>query len=201
LRAALKELGVSVDKKLSMSQQCVVAPQKANCTLDCIKRSVTSRSKEVILPLCSALVRPHLEYCIEFWGPQHKKDVELLEWAQRRAMKMIRRLDYLPYVDRLTKLGFFSLDKRRLWGKVIAAYQHLKGAYRKAGEGLFIRAGSDRTRGNCFKLKEGRFRLVIRKKYFTTKLVTHWNRLPRDIDASIPEALKARLGRAFSNLV
>jgi len=76
---AKKNLGVLLDENLDMSWQCVLAAQKANRILGCITSSVGSRSRDVILPLYSALLRPHLQYCIHLWSPQHKKDMELLE--------------------------------------------------------------------------------------------------------------------------
>jgi len=76
-----------------MSIQCALAAQKAHRIPGFIKRSVASRVGEVILPLCSALVRPHLESCIQLWSSQHKKDMELLEWVWR-ATEMIRGLEH-----------------------------------------------------------------------------------------------------------
>jgi len=115
---------------------------------------------------------------------------------------MIRGVEHLSYEERLRELGLFSLEKRRLQGDLIAVFQYSKKAYKKAGEGLFTRACSDRTRDNSFKLKESRFRLDTRKKFFTMMVVRHWNRLPREAVAAPSLAVfKARLDGALSSLV
>jgi len=111
-----------VDVKLNMSQQGALAVRKANGILGSIKRGMTCRDREVIVPPRSALMRPHRECGVQVWGPQYKKDRELMERVQRRATKKSRGLAHLPCKDRLTELGLFSLEKKRLQGDLTAAF-------------------------------------------------------------------------------
>jgi len=99
-------------------------------------------------------------------------------------------------------LGLLSLEKRRLWGDLTAAFQYLKGTYKRAGEGLFVMSCTDSTRGDGFKLTESRYRLVIRKTFFPMSVVRHCHRLPREAVAAPSLAVfKARLDEALSSLV
>ncbi|GAB0209187.1 mitochondrial enolase superfamily member 1 [Grus japonensis] len=152
-----RDLGILVDNKLNTSEQCAAAAMKADRMLACINKGITSRDKEVIIPLYSVLVRPHLEYCVQFWSSLYKKDVGRLERVQRRATKMIKGLGSLPYEERLRESGLFSLEKRRLRGDLITMFQYLKGGYKEDGDSPFTRSHMEKMKGNGCKLVLGTF--------------------------------------------
>jgi len=111
---------------------------------------------------------------------------------------MIRGLELLFYEESLREL---SLEKRLLRVAFIVAFQYLKGAYKQEGQRLFMRVDSDRIRGNGFKLRQRRFRLGIRRRFFTQRVMKHWNRLPNEVmDAPSLEAFKVRLDVALGSL-
>ena len=111
-----KYLGVTMNANMKVSEQCRIAASKGNHVLGMIRSNITYKEKSLIVPLYKAIVRPHLEYCIQAWSPYLRKDIDMLKKIQRRASKLIPGLRDLTYEERLKECGLTTLETRRLRG-------------------------------------------------------------------------------------
>ena len=175
-----RDLGVLVSTDLKCGAQCLAARNRANGVLGYINRLVGYKSREVIVKLYSAFVRPHLEYALPALAPHYRKDVDMLERVQRRATRLIPGLRGLSYSDRLDTLGMYSLERRQLKGDLIELFKIFAGITKLNVEELFTLSGPSGTslRGHSRKLFKESSRLDIRKHFFTHRVVKYWNCLP-----------------------
>ena len=175
-----KDLGVTISADMKVSEQCGIAASKGNQILGLIRRNITYKGKQLIIRLYKAIVRPHLEYCIQTWRPYRKKDIDTLERIQRRATKMIPELRDLSYEERLKECGLTTLETRRLRGDQIEVFKILNG-YENIDRNMFFSLKKDsRTRGHEVKLVKDQCRLDIRKHSFSQRTINEWNKLSTD---------------------
>ena len=175
-----KDLGVTISVDMKVSEQCGIAASKGNQILGLIRRNITYKGKNLIIPLYKAIVRPHLEYCIQAWRPYRKKDIDTLERIQRRATKMIPELRDLSYEERLKECGLTTLETRRLRGDQIEVFKILNG-YENIDRNMFFSLKKDsRTRGHEVKLVKDQCRLDIRKHSFSQRTINEWKKLSTD---------------------
>ena len=166
-----KDLGVTISADMKVSEQCGIAASKGNQILGLIRRNITYKGKKLIIPLYKAIVRPHLEYCIQAWRPYRKKDIDTLERIQRRATKMIPELRDLSYEERLKEYGLTTLETRRLRADQIEVFKILNG-YENIDRNMFFSLKKDsRTRGHEVKLVKDQCRLDIRKHSFSQRTI------------------------------
>ena len=183
-----------------MTHQCALTAEKANRALVCIPSSMGSMGGRGFCP--SALVRPSRESCVQLWSP-HSTGKAWSCWSRARGGHKNDPRAGAPLLwGKAERVGAVQPGEEKAVVRPSSGLSVPEGVYRKNGENIFIRACCDRTRSNGLKLREVRFRLDRRKKYFTVRVVKHWDRLPGEAveDPSL-ETFKARLDGALSNVI
>jgi hypothetical protein len=194
----IKDLGIMVNADFQFSDNCTQAAKKARRAFYQLKRTVSSRDPMVFVPLYKAIVRPHLEYCVQAWSPNLEKDKKKLEAVQRLATRSVKGMKGKSYEDRLRHLNLFSLDRRRLRGDLIEAYKMLQGNDAEL-QALLPRSNHTTLRGNQLKLAKPRVVTNVRKHFFASRVVNTWNKLPNNvIMSSSVETFKRELDRIWS---
>ena len=196
-----KDLGVIITNDLKPSKQCIEVEKKAQKILGYIKRQFNTRKEETILTLYNALVRPHLEYAVQFWSPSHRKDIDRLERVQARATKLIPSIRHMSYERRLAKLNLYSLEKRRIRGQLIETFKILKGI-ENVDHRKFFTLSNNQTRSNGLKLELRRFNTSQCGSFFTYKIASYWNALPANVvNSANVNQFKTRLDKVIDNLL
>ena len=195
-----EDLGIIISKDLKFTRQCIKVEKKAQKLIGYIKRQFKYRNKEVVLQLYTSLVRPHLEYVVQFWAPSLQKDIDRLEAVQARATKLVPSLRHFGYRRRIERLNLFDLKTRRLRGQLIETFKILKGITNVDYNNLFT-LSTNQTRNNGYKLELKRYNTTLCGNYFTYKIANTWNRLPADlVNSNTVEEFKRKLDKIIKTL-
>ena len=191
-----KDLGILISSDLKPSQHCSEVVKKANKLVGFIGRVFENKSEKIMLKLYNSLVRPHLEYCVQFWSPYYQKDINKLERVQRRLTKMIPRLRNMTYEERLKILKLFPLSIRRMRGDLIEVFKMFKGFDNVSANNYFSLDRSNRRRHHDFKIIGKRFSSNESKHFFFNRVVNVWNSLPSAVvDSNTLATFKNRLDK------
>ena len=183
-----------ITSDLKASAHCAYVCSRANRVLGMIARTMVYKSPFVLTRLYKSLVRPHLEYCVSAWSPQYVKDREKLERVQHRFTKMVPGLKGLEYGGRLEMLNLMTLEERRNRSDLVELFKIYKGLPAIPRNAFFRADNSERTGGHSMELSKERFRLDVRKHFFSQRVVNRWNGLSEDVvSAGTVEAFKRRL--------
>jgi hypothetical protein len=195
----IKDLGVTVDSKLSFETHIHEKVSKANVMAGIIRRNFTFLDEDMFKCLYKSHVRPHLEYANSAWQSHKLKHIDALENVQRRATRYLPALKGLSYIERLRKLHMPTLTYRRARGDMIEVFKILNVYDRDVSPKLSLNVHP--TRGHSFKLCKTRAQRDIRKYFFTLRVTDMWNSLPAAVVmADSLNSFKNRLDRAWSNL-
>ena len=172
-------LGVTFSADMKVSEQGGIAASKGNQILWLIRRTITYKEKQLIVPLYKAIIRPYLDYCIQAWRPYRKKE-KTKKRIQRRATKMIPEFRDLSYESCLLQCGLTTLETRRIRGDQIEVFKIVNG-YEDGDRNMFfkLKEGS-RTSGHKAALVKEQCRLDLRKYSFSQRVINEWNKLPND---------------------
>ena len=194
------DLGVLMTSEFKFGAQCVAAEKKAQKILGYIKRVFTHRNRFVVMTLYKTLVRPHLEYAVQFWSPTYRCDVDRLERVQARATKLIPEIRNFGYERRLLVLDLLTLEQRRLRGQLIETFKIVRGLSSLDPSSVFTLSDNP-TRNHGYKLLVPRFRTNKFRDLMTVKVCSLWNSLPSElVNAPSVEAFKRQLDKIIRTL-
>ena len=195
-----KDLGVIISNDLKFSKQCIKAEKTAQKMVGYIKRQFRNRNKEIVMPLYKSLVRPQLEYAVQFWSPPLRKDISRLEAVQARATKLIPTVRQFRYEERLKRLNLYSLEIRRLRGQLIETFKIFQGLTNIDYNNLFT-LNSNHTRNNGWKIELKRYNTSLCGNFFTYKIGNIWNKLPVDVvNSDTVDQFKKKIDKIIHNL-
>jgi len=171
--------------------QCQYAYSKASRALGLIGRTISFKTKDVLIRLYKTFVRPHLEYCVSAWSPYYVKDRSLLERVQRRFTRMVPGLKKLSYEKRLEYLGLWTSEEQRNRADLLEVFKMYKGLSTIPFERLFALSTATNTRGYAAKIAKLHCHLDLRRYFFSERTVDHWNNLSQqDISCSTVNSFK-----------